>query len=403
MNRGLVLSLIALASTPLAAQVDPFYVARQRDGEAALARGDARAAAKDLRIGCFGMLREPAALGRCLATLALAEVRAGDLEAASRTFERLVEAEVLVQAWTQALLPGELRQAFVQEVGSRLAESQLVDRPAFADLLAAKRTAALAGLSGNALRRELRAKIAANPAEISWHEQLVAFEQREGKPADALAAADAARAVGHRTERLACLAGAAAARAGRWERAATELEQCSEADSGLLRVESLVALGRLEEATALWRGLSAQQRAAAPELEAKLGSAGAPAPPPPVGSTGSDDLAALRAALGRARDAETVRTILGQAEAQARAGSSAAWHVAAEAAYRLSMWELAVAHYQQGGPPVAADQQFYNAVALWESGQPDAARQMLARALPQLKRTEYVERMIDVIQGEAGP
>ncbi len=402
MNRGLVLSLIALAGTPLAAQVDPFYVARQRDGEAALARGDARAAAKDLRIGCFGMLREPAALGRCLATLALAEVRAGDLEGASRTFERLVEAEVLVQAWTQAVLPAELRRAFVQEVGSRLAESQLADRPAFAELLAAKQNVALAGLSGNALRRELKARIAADPAQVSWHEQLVVFEQREGKPTDALAAVDAARAAGHRTDRLACLAGAAAARLGRWERVAAELEQCSDLDSGVLRVEALVGLERLDEARTLWQRLSAEQRATAPKLESKLGAVVTP-PPTATGNPRNGELAALRDALGKARDAETVRTILAQAEAYAQAGAAAAWHVAGEAAYRLSLWELAVAHYQQGGAPAAADQQFYNAVALWEAGQPEAARQMLARALPQLKRTEYVERMIEVIQGEAGP
>jgi hypothetical protein len=403
MNRRCALLLIALASAPVSAQVDPFYVARQRDGEAALARGDARAAAKDLRIGCFGMLREPAALGRCLATLALAEVRAGDLEAASRTFERLVEAEVLVQAWTLAVLPVELRRAFVQEVGSRLADSQLADRPAFAELLAAKQSAALAGLAGNALRRELEARIAADPTVVAWHEQLAAFYEREAKPGDALTAVDAARQAGHRTERLVCLAGAAAARLGRWERAAAELEHCTEPASAVLRVEALVALERLDEARELWRNLSAEQRATAPKLEPKLGAAAPPPSAPPPGSAGNGDLAALRNALGRARDAETVRGILDQAEAHARAGASAAWHIAAEAAYRLSLWELAVAHYQQGGAPTAADQQFYNAVALWESGQAEAARQMLARSLTQLKRTEYVERMIEVIQGEAGP
>ncbi|MCL4838034.1 MAG: hypothetical protein KJ058_08725, partial [Thermoanaerobaculia bacterium] len=91
----LALALVAAAAAPVLAArpVDPFYLDLLREGERALARGDARAAARDLRLACFGLLDEPPALAGCLGRLLLAQQAAGSGEDAAATAARLVEVE----------------------------------------------------------------------------------------------------------------------------------------------------------------------------------------------------------------------------------------------------------------------------------------------------------------------
>ena len=64
-----VLLLAALLSAGAAAAdaaVDPFYQTLLRDGQQAYERKDYAAAARELRLACFGMLEEPATLADCL-------------------------------------------------------------------------------------------------------------------------------------------------------------------------------------------------------------------------------------------------------------------------------------------------------------------------------------------------
>lgn len=410
--------LVSFAA-PILAQADPFYLSRLAEGELALARGDHRGAVKELRIGCFGFLREPELLGRCLATLVLAESRAGDREGAMRSFGRLVEAEAVVQAWSRASLSEETRLAFVREAGLVLPEAQLANLPAFAQLLDAKRGAVLAGLSGNALRRALRERVDKEPEVVYWAEELARFELEQGRAGDAIEVVDRALTRGSQSDQLACTGGFAAHQLERWERAAVGLARCPISSAGLELVEAWLEVGRGEDATRVWgllppelrdsaRGVLLQARLPSPpaalpsptsEREEpppsaeELGEVVAPSPSPTPLATEAE-VEALFAQLKVATEVASVRRVLAQAQELAERGAPAAWHIAAEAAYRLSLWNQAVELFQRGGNPPRAEQQFYFAVALFEAGEVSRARVLLEQATPHLKRNDYVERMI---------
>src|SRR5437763_9915096 len=101
MRSKLVLTLLLTltAGLPLAAAVDPFYLSLLRDGQLAFDRKDYPAAARHLRLACFGMLEEPRPLADCLARLALAQDRAEDLDGFRETFKRLAEVEERFNAY----------------------------------------------------------------------------------------------------------------------------------------------------------------------------------------------------------------------------------------------------------------------------------------------------------------
>lgn len=399
--------LAGLASAAGAA--DPFYLARLRDGEAALARDDAKGALRELTIGCFGLLDEAPLLGRCLATLALAGVRAGEKEALTRTFSRLVEAEELIGAWTEADLTPALRRAFVAEVGPVLPEALLVDRPAFRDLLRAHQRHSLAALDGGQLRRALRERIQGEPEEVFWVEELARFELTEGRSTAALQAIDEAVDRGLGSTTLSCIEGRAAWRERAWSRAAVSLSACGDAASGLDQVEALLEAGRPEEAAAVWRTLDPelQTGARATGLRERLPLAAPPATtapvPPPAAAGGGTEAERLRAELAGASESDAVRSILARAldSAQRPGATTAMWHVAAEAAYRLSQWIDANRYFEQGGAPTSPELAFYYAVSLEQVGRREEARRVLAPALPRLRRTPWVESMIQRINGSA--
>ena len=87
--------------------------------------------------------------------------------------------------------------------------------------------------------------------------------------------------------------------------------------------------------------------------------------------------------------------------ADAHASSVEAQHLAAEAAYRISRWEDAARYFRRGGEPAAdkPELQFYMAVALFESGDAQAAAAILKRSLPNLQRTPYVDAYARKILG----
>jgi tetratricopeptide (TPR) repeat protein len=102
-----VLSTMAVAP-PLAA-IDIFYLDLLRDGTHAFDRADYPTAARHFRVACFGMLDEPKMLGECLARLALAQDKAGDMDGFRDTFGRLVEVEERFQGYSQSALPADVR------------------------------------------------------------------------------------------------------------------------------------------------------------------------------------------------------------------------------------------------------------------------------------------------------
>jgi hypothetical protein len=129
LTAALPLFLLAGGAHPVAA-ADPFYLELLRDGTHAYDRGEYPAAARSLRLACFGMLDEPKALAACMARLALAQDKAADVTGFNETFVRLTETEDRFQAYSQADLPAEIRAALEQRVAARVPAATLARSPA---------------------------------------------------------------------------------------------------------------------------------------------------------------------------------------------------------------------------------------------------------------------------------
>ena len=125
---ALLATLVAAGASPLAA-VDPFYVDLLRDGAHAYDRGDFAMATRHLRLACFGMLDEPKELAACLARLALAQDKAGDVAGFRDTFGRLVEIEERFQGYSQSSLPPEARAALEQRMAVQIPAPTLAASP----------------------------------------------------------------------------------------------------------------------------------------------------------------------------------------------------------------------------------------------------------------------------------
>lgn len=135
MKKSAVLLLfLAAAIAPAGAAVDPFYQNLLREGQHAFDRKDFAAAARDLRLACFGMLDEPRPLVDCLARLALAQDRLDDAEGFSATFQRLVEVEDRFKAYSQGDVAPELKTLLEQRVAVRVPAATLAGIPAFSAL-----------------------------------------------------------------------------------------------------------------------------------------------------------------------------------------------------------------------------------------------------------------------------
>lgn len=124
----LLAAALAMAAAPVFA-VEPFYFDLLRDGMHAFDRGDYPMAARHLRLACFGMLDEPKALGECLARLALAQDKAGDMAGFRETFGRLVEIEERFQGYSQSSLPPEIRAVLEQRMAALIPAATLAASP----------------------------------------------------------------------------------------------------------------------------------------------------------------------------------------------------------------------------------------------------------------------------------
>jgi hypothetical protein len=128
-RRFLVAAFAALLLPAAAHAADLFYLELLRDGTHAYDRGEYVAAARTLRLACFGMLDEPKALAACLARLALAQDKVADAQGFRDTFVRLVEIEERFQGYSQADLPAEVRAAPEQKVAARIPAPTLDSSP----------------------------------------------------------------------------------------------------------------------------------------------------------------------------------------------------------------------------------------------------------------------------------
>lgn len=126
---ALAAAVAGTAPGAAAGATDPFYADLLREGSHAYDRGDFPAAARHLRLACFGLLEEPQPLADCLVRLALAQDRAGDAQGFRDTFRRVVEIEERFGAYAKA--PAELRAAYEQRLAVLIPAATLETVPAF--------------------------------------------------------------------------------------------------------------------------------------------------------------------------------------------------------------------------------------------------------------------------------
>ncbi len=131
-----------------------------------------------------------------------------------------------------------------------------------------------------------------------------------------------------------------------------------------------------------------------------------PLAPPATASLSEEEsrkLAELRQRVARVQYSGELAEPLRQAAEIATAHPEVpeAQFLAAEIAYRASRWQDAVIYFRRGGDP--GDERpvllFYLAVALFESGDREAAAAALTRALPKLEKTPLVESYREKILG----
>jgi tetratricopeptide (TPR) repeat protein len=218
--------MLLAATPPARAATDPFYLDLLHEGIQSYERADYPAAAKKLRLACFGLLDDPPQLAACLARLGLAQAAAGDSDAFRETFRRIVEVEDRYGAYGRADLPPEVRAAFEQRALAGVPATTLEAIPAFKALLARKLEAQIAALPPRERRHQLEERLAREPRSLAWNVLLVELDLAEGRTAPAVARAEATAAMAPGEPRALCVRGLARAAARRCQEAMPDLEPC---------------------------------------------------------------------------------------------------------------------------------------------------------------------------------
>jgi hypothetical protein len=342
---------LLLAGTSLHAAIDPFYLSLLRDGQLAFDRKDFPAAGRQLRLACFGMLDEPRPLVDCLARLALAQDRADDLDGFRETFKRLAEVEDRFNAYTQGGVSPELRTALEARLVARLPAATLENEAAFRSLVAKK---APAGSTAKKMDSPALVAKKTDPAPAVVKKPVLPAATTP-PPAPAPGPATAAP---------------------------------------------------LPAGTVTATPIMGPPAPPAPAVKAQAAELKPTATPEPKPITDAErkKMDQARQLLSQERPAKELKQAfqLAREVADAHPGAKEAQHLAAEAAYRISHWSDAAAYFHRGGDPGDDEPErlFYLAVALHELGDDIAAAAALKRALPNLRRTPYVDSYTKTILGQ---
>ena len=456
---GLVAVLVALAlpagaqQTPASSATtdaapsespDPFYRSLQRSGRDAALRGDYADARRHLRLACFGLLDHPGDLAACLVELSLADAALGDDAAVVESFRRLDEVEQRFGAYSSAPLSDDQRQRYEEMLLARLPTGSLETAGSFGDLAKRKEQERIRTLPERQRREALEALAAQDPDNLDWRRQLADLEMDRGSWSSAIAHLDVILAAQPGDDQAHCERGYALSGQKRFVAALEDLEVCSRSTHqrgyALARADALVEAGRPSDALSFLASLPPEltadreaerlerrankaqrqlEKAAArqappplPDTQEPAVADGTPAEPPAEEATelpadlSAEDRAALeliRESMAEARLEQDLEEPLARATevADRVPGSAEAQHLVATLAYRASRWDLAAEYFRRGGDP--GDEQplllFFMAVAFFETGAADEAASALERSLPQIQRTEFVDRYAEKILG----
>jgi tetratricopeptide (TPR) repeat protein len=253
----------AAGSRPAAGTPDPFYLGLLRDGRIAYDRADYGAAAKDLRLACFGLLDLPQPLTDCLVRLAVAQGAGNDAEGFRETFRRLAEVEDRFGAYSKAQLPPELRTLFEQKLVLLIPSATLETIPVWKPLLEHKAEVEIAALPAKERRRELEARLAREPRSLIWNLLAAELDLDEGRAEPAIARAEQAAATAPQDPRATCMRGLARAYGRHCPEALADLEPCPLAAREVRYATALLGC-RVE--LGAWRKAEEQVRALPPQL-----------------------------------------------------------------------------------------------------------------------------------------
>ncbi len=267
--RALVIASLGLLwPAATMAATDPFHSRLLREGIQAYQTGDAGAAAKSLRLACFGLLDEPPVLARCLTYLAAAQGDLGDEDAFAATFDRILEVERRFEAFSQLDLDTALRGDLEAYLEQWIAPEALASAPSFLHVARRKLEARIAEGSPEERRRELERLVALEPEEARWHLLLAELELGDGDYPTALAAAEAALARDPQLERATCVRARAGAATGACAQALADLDACGEQVATPVlretRLRCLIAVGNWQDAAAVLSELPTGDRSRAP-------------------------------------------------------------------------------------------------------------------------------------------
>lgn len=432
-----LLLLLGLASAPAPAVIDPFYRNRMDSGLRAFDQGNWEAAEHQLRIACFGYLDEPVALVEGLIRLAIVKVNLGDEDGFRRIFSRLAELEERFSAYGAAEVPDSVRRQFESRAARLVPLQGLRSVAAFQAIAELADIQRLAAMPPDQRRAALESKIQSEPDRADWVVEMVRLELAVRRPQAALDWLDRLPAETAGRPPATCLRQQAASESDSCERVDLSQPFCRDVPPDVVefRLGCLVEADRWPEAAALLAGLSPELRARRRvarldrRVQNNLGPAvevvpeplpsteptavvvpavPAPAAPNPreaptaaVPEALSPELSQLRARLAAAATAAELAAIRTDADllADRFPDSRQARLLAAEIAYLQADWRAAARQFALAGE-LRADEAhlaFYRAVALYESGDRDAAASVLRPVVSRLERTEFVTVYLDRI------
>lgn len=439
--RRVVLSVIAIlgsASALVAQPLDTFYERLYQDGRRSAAAGLAGRAAQELRFACFGMLESPDRLGDCLARLALAQAESGAGREFLDTAERLVEVERRFQGYSRSSLPQAERRRFELELEARAPVEIYNGVTAFKSIAERRRAAEIRRLPAEERMTRLNREITQEPRNLIWRVMLGDLMLEQGRAPEAIETAERLLAERPGEASPACLRGRAQAILGACDdRSLKDLRRCeglgqepaAAARKGTLRCH--VQTGDWAAASALLGGLSAEEqqdpevKALAKQVrqgrrtssstegdvesrptnrESPATDVSTPASPTP-GDVEREVLSAgweILHADARDRFEDTYDSIRALADRYPQWAE--AQHLTAELAYRLSLWPQAVSYFQRADTIVSEkpNLQFYLAVALYKSGDREAALMTLDRCVPLIQPSDFVKYWVERIRSD-GP
>ena len=358
---ALLLGRAALAHA--APAPDPFYASLLRDGELLADQGKSAAAAKSLRIACFGLLEQPSVLARCLVRLGLAQAQSSDGGGFRQTFSRLLELESRTPSYATADLAPPIRSAFEEQLAQRIPSTILAASPTFQKL----------AREGNDSKDTKRSR----------------KEAARAKAAPEAAGAD----VGAAPQSAAAPPGP--------RPTPPQVEPAAPAPAPAPAPAAQNPVQKPVSAAAPNAPASAPPVHPAPTTAPPAATAAAPAPPPPQlappSAPSAEESAALATARARMLSAKVAADLLAAADtarkvADAHPTSVEANALAGEIFYRSSRWQAAVLYLKRSGPPLGQPLLgFYLAVAQFESGDREGAATTLRPLLGKLQHTAYVQ------------